>query len=226
MRLVLLPGLNGSSTLFEPLLAHLSPALEVQALELPSQGSQAPKALAGLLLSKLGNTPYVLLGESFSGPLAYQLALQQPPGLRGVIFTASFLSRPHPLLPLIKYLPLPRWLLEQNTLLNLFCLNGQTSAELTLILRKEIQRLPTLLLRARLHSLSQLQKPALQLELPALHLLAKQDRLVTRKAQTSLQTCCSQLTEIALDGPHFLLQSQPQACADAIERFITGLPTD
>ncbi|WP_394239062.1 alpha/beta fold hydrolase [Pseudomonas anguilliseptica] len=226
MRLVLLPGLNGSSTLFGPLLAHLHPALKVQALELSTEDSQAYKDLADRLLGRLGNTPYVLLGESYSGPLAYQLALYRPPGLRGVIFAASFLSRPHPLLPLLQHLPLPRWLLGQNTLLNLFCLNGQTSAELTLILRKEIQRLPTLLLRARLHSLSQLQKPALQLELPALHLLAKQDRLVTRKAQASLQTCCTQLTEIALDGPHFLLQSQPQASADAIERFITGLPAD
>ncbi|MFI8382966.1 alpha/beta fold hydrolase [Pseudomonas sp. NPDC079086] len=226
MRLVLLPGLNGSTTLFGPLLANLHPALEVLALELPTQGNQTHKYLADLLLCRLGNTPYVLLGESFSGPLAYQLALCQPPGLRGVIFAASFLSSPHPLLQLINYLPLPRWLLRQRTLLNLFCLSSQASSELTQLLDEEIQKLPARLLRARLHSLSQLQKPTMQLEFPALHLLAKQDRLVTRRAQTSLQTCGSQLTEIALDGPHFLLQTQPQACADAIERFITGLPTD
>jgi len=224
MRLVLLPGLNGSSTLFGPLLAQLHPALEVQALELPTQGNQAHKDLADLLLSKLGDTPYVLLGESFSGPLAYQLALRRPPGLRGVIFAASFLSRPHPLLPLAKHLPLPHWLLGQNTLLRLFCLNGQANAEVTQTLREEIKKLPQRLLRARLHSLDQLQNPGLSLELPALHLQANQDRLVTRKAQMSLQSCCTQLTQIRLNGPHFLLQTQPQACANAIQRFIAGLP--
>ncbi|HZX17506.1 MAG TPA: alpha/beta fold hydrolase [Pseudomonas sp.] len=226
MRLVLLPGLNGSNTLFGPLLAHLHPALEVQVLELPTEGSQAYKDLADLLLGRLGNAPYVLLGESYSGPLAYLLALHRPPGLRGVIFAASFLSLPHPLLPQLKYLPLPRWLLAQNTLLSLFCLNGQASTELTQLLREEIQKLPPRLLRARLYSLSQLQKPALQLELPTLHLLAKQDRLVTRRAQASLSACCTQLTEIVLAGPHFLLQTQPQACANTIQRFIAGLPAD
>ncbi|MGB4075194.1 alpha/beta fold hydrolase [Pseudomonas sp.] len=226
MRLVLLPGLNGSSTLFGPLLAHLHPALEVQVLELPIQGSQNPEQLADWLLGKLGKTPYVLLGESFSGPLAYQLALRQPAGLRGVIFAASFLSRPHPLLPLAKHLPLPRWLLKQKILLRLFCLNGQANAERVRALRDEIHKLPQSLLRARLNSLSQLHQPGLQLELPTLHLRANQDRLVTRQAQTSLQDCCTQLTQIALDGPHFILQAQPQACADAIQHFIAGLSAD
>lgn len=226
MRLVLLPGLNGSSTLFGPLLAYLHPALEVQVLELPAQGNQNPENLADRLFNELGNTPYVLLGESFSGPLTYQLALRQPPGLLGVIFAASFLSRPHPLLPLTKYLPLPRWVLKQKTLLRLFCLNGQASAELVQALRDEIQKLPQSLLRVRLHSLNQLQTPGLKLELPVLHLLANQDRLVTHQAQTNLQTCCTQLTQVALDGPHFLLQTQPQACANAIQHFIAELPVD
>ena len=225
-RLVLLPGLNGGSALFAPLLAHLRPALEVQTLDLPTQGSQNHEELADRLLGELGNTAFVLLGESFSGPLAYHLALRQPPGLRGVIFAASFLSKPHPLLALTRYLPLPRWLLRQSSLLRLFCVNGQASAELIQTLREEIQQLPQSLLRARLHSLNQLQSPKLKLELPALHLIAMQDRLVTRQAQINLRSYCKQLTEVTLDGPHFLLQAQPQACAQAIQRFIEGLPAD
>lgn len=226
LRLVLLPGLNGSSKLFAPLLAHLDSTLQVQTLCLPSQGSQDHEHLADRILGKLGDTAFVLLGESFSGPLAYHLALRQPSGLRGVIFAASFLSRPHPLLALTRYLPLPRWLLRQSSLLRLFCLNGQASAALIQTLREEIQQLPPSLLRARLQSLNQLPKPRLQLELPALHLLPKQDRLVTRQAQISLQTYCKQLNQVAVDGPHFLLQAQSQACAQAIQRFIEGLPAD
>ena len=226
MRLVLLPGLNGSCTLFEPLLAHLPPAMEVQALTLPAQGNQDPANLANRLLSALGNTPYVLLGESFSGPLTYQLALRQPSGLRGVIFVASFLSRPHPLLQLIPYLPLPTCLLRQHILLRLFCLNGQASVDVIQTVREEIKKLPQRLLRARLLSLDQLQEPLLQLQLPALHLVANRDRLVTRKAQVSLNKYCTQLTQIGVDGPHFLLQTRPQACAMAIQQFISALATE
>lgn len=225
-RLVLLPGLNGSSALFAPLLAHLNPALEVQTLDLPAEGSQNHEQLADRLLGELGNTAFVLLGESFSGPLAYHLALRQPPGLRGVIFAASFLNKPHPLLALSKYLPLPRWLLRQSSLLRLFCVNGQASATLLQALREEIQKLPQSLLRARLQSLNQLQKPRLQLELPVLHLLPMQDRLAMRQAQINLRSYCKLLTEVTLDGPHFLLQSQPQACAQAIQRFMAELPAD
>ncbi|MDX1369181.1 alpha/beta fold hydrolase [Pseudomonas sp.] len=224
-RLVLLPGLNGSSGLFAPLLEHLNPALDVQTLSLPDQGEQDFRSLADRLADQLGETPFVLLGESFSGPLAYRLALDNPTGLRGVIFAASFLRRPHPLLGLARRAPLPKWLLRQSCLLRLFCVGGPASAALIELLRQEINALPQALLRARMATLSQLHAPARRLELPALHLLPSQDRLVTHKASASLQAHCSQLQQVAIDGPHFLLQSQPRACARAIERFIATLET-
>lgn len=222
-RLVLLPGLNGSGTLFAPLLEHLSPALEVQTLSLPTQGKQDYQTLADCLKHQLGDRPFVLLGESFSGPLAYRLARKNPPGLQGVIFAASFLSQPHPLLALAKYLPLPKALLKHNSLVRLFCLDQSSNAALVELLQQEIEALPATLLRARLASLNDLRAPAGCISLPALHLLPSRDRLVTRRAATNLQKHCSQLQRVTIDGPHFLLQSQPQACARAVERFIETL---
>ena len=222
-RLVLLPGLNGSSALFAPLLGHLNPALEVWTLSLPAQGKQDYQTLAGCLKHQLGDRPFVLLGESFSGPLAYRLAQENPPGLRGVIFAASFLSQPHPLLALAKYLPLPKALLRQSSLLRLFCLDQSASAALIELLQQEIEALPPALLQARLASLNALHAPSGCISLPALQLLPSQDRLVTRRASTSLQTHCSQLQQVRIDGPHFLLQRQPQACARAIEGFVEML---
>ncbi len=224
-RLVLLPGLNGSSTLFAPLLAHLNPALEVQTLSLPPQGEQDYRTLADGVKNQLGDRPFVLLGESFSGPLAYRLARDNPPGLRGVIFAASFLSRPHPLLALANYLPLPKGLLKQSSLLRLFCLDKSASTALIKLLQLEIEALPPALLRARLASLNDLQAPTGCISLPALQLLPSRDRLVTRSASASLLAHCSQLQSVTIDGPHFLLQSQPLACARAIEGFIETMET-
>ena len=224
-RLVLLPGLNGSSTLFAPLLAYLNRGLEVQTLSLPPQGKQDYQTLADCLKSQLGERPFVLLGESFSGPLAYRLARDNQPGLRGVIFAASFLSRPHPLLVLAKYLPLPKRLLRQSSLLRLLCVDESASTALIELLQQEIEALPTAQLRARLASLNDLQAPTGRISLPALQLLPSRDRLVTGHASSNLQRHCSLLQQVIIDGPHFLLQSQPQACARAIEGFIEAMET-
>lgn len=222
MRLVLLPGLNGSDRLFAPLRPCLD-SLHIECCSIPEQGQQTYAALTEALLPKLGSSPYVLLGESFSGPLAYAIAQHQPPGLRGVILAASFLQRPHPLLALTPYLPLPRNLLRAGPLLRLFCVNGQASPELLELLRGEISQLPTALIRQRLLTLNQLQAPKQPLTLPVLHLHARQDRLITRKAAASVRQHCQDLRQIDIDGPHFLLQSQPQASAKAIRAFIEEL---
>lgn len=224
MRLLLLPGLNGSNRLFAPLLAQLT-GLQVAPLQLPQQGPQDSESLIVTLLPQLGDDSFVLLGESFSGHLAYALAQRQPPGLRGVIFAASFLRRPHPLLALSRCLPLPKRLLSHDLLLKLLCVGQQASPELLALLREEIRQLPDALLRARLHTLTRLQEPAQPLDLPALHLWPQQDRLVARHAAASLKRHCGDLRQIALDGPHFILQSRAQACAQAIKTFVAELAT-
>lgn len=127
MRLVLLPGLNGSSALFTPLLETLA-GTDCWPLSLPEQGPQDYPSLADALFEQLGTTPFVLLGESFSGPLAYQFALRQPTGLQGLIFAASFLSRPNPALALLAHLPMPQALATQPWLLRALCL-GITADE-------------------------------------------------------------------------------------------------
>lgn len=224
----MLPGLNGTSALFEPLLPHLGANLEVDCLALPDSGPQDHESLARRLAPHLQGIdgPFVLLGESFSAPLAYRLAQERPRGLRGLIFAAGFLGCPHPLLPLLplRRLPLPQRLLILPSLLKLFCLGRRADPALLDWLREEIQAIPSALLRARLISLSQPQEPLQPLELPALHLLPLQDRLVMPRAAARLGQHCRQLQQVAIAGPHFLLQRQPQACAQAIERFIAGLP--
>lgn len=223
----MLPGLNGTSALFAPLLPLLDDRLEVDCLALPDSGPQDHESLARQLAPRLQatETPFVLLGESFSAPLAYHLAQGRPRGLRGVIFAAGFLGCPHPLLPLLplRVLPLPLRLLTLSNLLKLSCLGSRADPALIEKLRQEIQAIPTALLRERLLSLSQLLEPLQPLELPALHLLPLQDRLVIPRAAARLGQHCRQLQQVAIAGPHFLLQRQPQACAQAIERFIAGL---
>ncbi|MFN3770232.1 alpha/beta fold hydrolase [Ectopseudomonas guguanensis] len=221
MRLVLLPGLNGSSALFAPLLETLA-GIDCWPLSLPEQGPQDYPSLADALMEQLGTAPFALLGESFSGPLAYQLALRQPTGLRGVIFAASFLSRPNPALTLLAHLPIPNALATQPWLLRTLCLGKTADAHMLQRVQKEIRRLDPRLLRTRLATLAGLQAPTQTLDLPCLHLWPQQDRLVADSTAERLSKACTDIRQVRLDGPHFILQTRPQACANAIVEFIQG----
>ncbi|MGE8359450.1 alpha/beta fold hydrolase [Pseudomonas sp.] len=222
MRLVLLPGLNGSSHLFRPLLDELD-GIPIEVLELPAEGPQDHDSLAATLHRQLGEEPFVLLGESFSGAIAYRIALQQPPGLRGVIFAASFLSRPSALLPLIQHLPIPRRLSTLSAALKIFCVGRDASDELLQQLKQEIRLIPDALLRARLQSLAELRAPQQRLALPALHLWPQQDRLVSHQVASQLAGPCSDLQQVRIEGPHFILQTQAAVCAHAIRGFMAEL---
>jgi pimeloyl-ACP methyl ester carboxylesterase len=222
MRLVLLPGLNGSSTLFTPLLAELGD-IDCQVLEMPEHGPQDYDALAQKIAERLHSTPFVLLGESFSGPIAYRLAMRKPPGLQGAIFAASFLAAPNAALPMLKRLPISLRLATQPWLLRAMCLGQKASDQILQLIQEEIRGLDRALIRARLHTLATLQAPLQHLDLPALHLWPLQDRLVAHKVARQLANAFSDIRQIRLDGPHFILQTQPKACARAIAEFMQRL---
>jgi pimeloyl-ACP methyl ester carboxylesterase len=221
MRLVLLPGLNGSSSLFAPLLAQLGD-LPCSVLELPHHGLQAHDNLANALDDQLGETPFVLLGESFSGRLAFRLALRRPSALKGLILAASFLQPPHPLLPLACRLPIPAKLPAPAWLLRWLCIEDAAPTVLQL-LQKEIHHLSPQLVRQRLQAMARLQSPLDSLSLPTLHLWPTRDRLVSHAAAASIGRHCRDLRVSRIEGSHFLLQGRPQACAQAIQQFITEL---
>lgn len=225
MRLVLLPGLNGSSHLFAPLLDELQD-IDCQALSLPDHGPQDYDSLADMLIQDLGNRPFMLLGESFSGPLAYRLALRNPEGLRGVIFAASFLSNPFAPLALLRHLPIPLALATRPWMLRTLCLGDGASDETLRLVQGEIRRLDRSLLRARLASLATLHAPQQRLALPALHLWPQQDRLVAPHSAKRLAEHCDDLRQVRLKGPHFILQTQAQACAAAIRTFMAEQAPD
>jgi pimeloyl-ACP methyl ester carboxylesterase len=215
MRLVLLPGLNGSSSLFAPLLAQLGD-LPCSVLELPHHGPQSHDNLAKALGDQLGETPFVLLGESFSGPLAFRLALRPPSAMKGLILAASFLSPPHPLLPLACRLPIPANLPAPAWLLRWLCIEDAAPAVLQL-LENEIRHLSPQLVRQRLQAMARLKSPQASLSLPT------RDRLVSHAAAASISVYCRDLRVSRIEGPHFLLQSRPRDCAQAIQQFVTEL---
>ncbi|HYM35931.1 MAG TPA: alpha/beta fold hydrolase, partial [Steroidobacteraceae bacterium] len=95
MKLVLLPGLDGTGVLFRPLLAALPSSIEPIVVSYPTHQPLSYDQLLPLVSKSLPAVePYILLGESFGGPLSLRIATMRPKNLRGLILCGSFVTCP------------------------------------------------------------------------------------------------------------------------------------
>ena len=90
-KLLLLPGMDGTGRLFAPFLEAIGPAVDVQVVRYPGNGSSGYEGLVELARAALPTDgDFFILGESFSGPVAISLAAAHPPGLMGLILCCTF----------------------------------------------------------------------------------------------------------------------------------------
>ncbi|NLR73859.1 alpha/beta fold hydrolase [Leeia aquatica] len=229
MVLVLLPGLDGSGLLFEPLLRALGGSLSVQVLAYPAQLAGDYDTLAAWVRTQLPDQAFVLLAESFSGPVALRIARQPPPGMQGLVLCATFVRSPRPLLryllPLLSRLPLQRVPLRWGR----FFLT--TPWRLPSVYWQRLQAAWSV--QPRAHILQRLRAISVEREgaapvpptLPILCLHPAADRLLPRKTTQCLRASLPQAIHVQIAGPHFLLQTCPEAAAVAIQHFLGQLPS-
>jgi len=223
--LILLPGLDGTGEFFKPLLESLGDALPVRVVRYPVDGGLDYRTCREIARAALPtDAPFVLLGESFSGPIAIELAAEAPPGLTGLILCVTFARNPRPRLsiirPLLPYLSfhgsktsvsLSRWLV----------LGRWITPRVRELHLKILSMVPPATLRARLLAVADCDvRDALgRVRVPILCLVAKHDRLIPRPAARVIQQVAPTTTLIELDSPHCLLQCVPDAAAEAITTF-------
>lgn len=227
MKLVLLPGMDGTGELFDPLLRRLEVATSV--VPLPQRGEQDYDTLSDHVLGQLPEGEFVLLAESFSGPLAARIVQRGPSTLRGVIFVATFLTTPAvasvkvaSLLPLKRLARLPL----ASLLIRHLLLGREVDRNLLAQFMSVLDRVPDGVIRARIKTVGELTAQPLHSALPALYIRALGDRLVVPDKVSEFAEAFCDLTLAELNGPHFILQSQPQACADLIIRFLHRLASN
>ena len=98
--LVLLPGLDGTGRLFDPLIRHLPEWIHPVVVSYPKDQSYGYQDLMKIVTRSLPeDTDFVILGESFSGPLSIMIARQRPKRLIGLILCATFVKNPFRFLP-------------------------------------------------------------------------------------------------------------------------------
>jgi pimeloyl-[acyl-carrier protein] methyl ester esterase len=89
LKLVLLPGTDGTGELFRPLIERLPREIECVPVRYPGDRWMSYLDLAGFVACQCpASGPFVLVAESFSTPLAIQIAATRPENLVGLVLCA------------------------------------------------------------------------------------------------------------------------------------------
>lgn len=222
-RLVLVPGLDGTGLLFAPFLqAWPGPTTVVSLPPDPTLGYEGLQLFLESVLP-VGES-YVLLGESFSGPLVLRIAEAPPPGLLGIVLCVTFARYPlgslgglARLLARPRLLSCtPRWFLRRRLL------GREESPELIALLQGALRNTSTEVIASRIRALTLVDAtPALRAcHLPLLLLSARADAVVPSRCTAHLLRHAAQAEWQEFPGPHLLLQTRPAAAAAAVLDFM------
>ncbi len=221
--IVLLPGMDGTGIMFAEFASAIEEKLRPIIVSYPENQPLGYSELEAYARAALPtDEPFILLGESFSGPVAIALAASKPAGLKGVILCCTFARNPVPWLSpfkvLIKRLPFSYRL---TSLIAPFLFGRFATSERRNTLRQALARVPVSTLHARLCAVLELDysERLREVEAPILHLRATEDRIVSKFASRHMQALAPSMTIIDLTGPHLLLQVMPSEAGKIVEDF-------
>jgi pimeloyl-ACP methyl ester carboxylesterase len=226
--LVLLPGMDGSRRLREDFVAALGPGIEPAIISYPADCALGYSEIESLARSILpADRPYVLLGESFSGPIAISIAASRPPGLVGLVLCCSYARNPHPAFGLFRWLlPLFPFKLAPIGLLSPLLMGRYASAPIRTALQSALADVPSATLRARAAAVLKVDVSSAlpEIRVPVLYLRATDDRLVARSCSDAIVRGAPQTLVVDVDAPHFMLGAAPADAAVAVKNFVHALP--
>lgn len=221
--LVLLPGMDGTGVFFLDFTAAMPPEFEPLVVKYPNDpklGYPELEALARAALPR--DHSFILLGESFSGPIAISIAASNPPGLRGLILCCTFARSPHPLLSFataaIRPFPaarVPAFIQHRN-------LFGRFDSPR---LRAQLAEVRSLVspntLKSRLEAVAHIDvsDELRRVTVPILYLRAQRDRVVSGASGDYIKKIRPDVEVAGLDAPHLLLQTVPREALSIIGNF-------
>jgi pimeloyl-ACP methyl ester carboxylesterase len=207
MQVLLLPGLDGTGSLFGPFVRALPSWCEPVVARYDRRQASYAALLDRLPLPR---GEFAIVAESFSGPLGVMLAARQA-SVRALLLVATFVRNPSPLTrfaPLTRVLPRP-----PATLLRALLTGGAPVTGLA----EAIATLPASTLAGRLEALRDCDvRDALRAtRVPTLLVRPGRDRLIPARAFAEVRACGVR-ERVVPGAPHLVLQTEPAACAEAL----------
>ena len=221
--LVLLPGMDGTGRLFADFIDALGPEFETRVVAYPADASLDYSKLETIARSFLPHDkPFVLLAESFSGPIGISISASKPPGLVGLVLCCSFARSPRPILslfwPLLQLLPFK---LFSTTAISKRLLGRYSTTHLQSQLEQTLALVSLDTIRTRIAEVAKIDVSTElgQICAPILYLRATRDCLVKRRSWENILKNASHAHLAEIEGPHLLLQAKPSEAAGIATQF-------
>jgi pimeloyl-[acyl-carrier protein] methyl ester esterase len=224
MKLILLPGLDGTGDLFDQFIACLPSEFSASVVSYPTHQKLNHEQLKKFVLQKLPKKePFALIAESFSGAIAVGIAAEAPNNLKALVLCASFVSNPVPaFLKIFNHkfwfgFSAPIWLLRIVT--------GLNDCE-DFVVQKLIESVRSVAPEVMSFRMDQILKLDVREELrrcnvPILLLRPTRDYFVSQKIGVGeIQTIKPDVRCVKINSSHFVLQHKPQESASAIVDFL------
>jgi pimeloyl-ACP methyl ester carboxylesterase len=227
MKLVLLPGLDGTGVLFRPLLTELPKDIDTIVVSYPTQETLSYDQLLPLAISSLPiSEPYLLLGESFGGPLSLRIAATRPTGLKGLILCGSFVTKPLSYIPkwfasLVRPLPFQLFPVAVKTRA---MLGMYETTEDHLLAKEAILQVAPHVFAHRVRELLRVNviEELKQCDVPILYMQGKRDRVVGPSNLRRIQSIRPNVRCVQIDSGHMILKKRPTESARAIAEFASN----
>ena len=223
--IILLPGLPGTEGLLQPFIQACPDDFSPRVLAYPTDEILSYEKLVDYVADDLpDDEPYLLLGESFSGPVALRIAQRRPDGLRGVVMVGSFVAPPVP--PILRFLP---WRLIFEIASPLYKLrkvlarSGRDAGTLEHI-RQEITKVKPAVLASRMIAILTVDAVAALKDcpVPILYIAGDHDPLVREGSVRQIKSTRPDVAVTTVNAPHWILQVAPREAWQAI----TGIAED
>ena len=221
--ILLLPGMDGTGELLEDLAGRLSPSRPVHIVSYPLDKPLRYDDLTAFATARAPKERFAILGESFSGPVAIEIAASQPQAA-GLILASSFAWHPAPslLAPFARLLDLrrmPAWIADAALL-------GATGTpELRARLHALLKKLPREIVQARAAAALRVDKRNRLREIacPVMCLHGRFDRVTGKRCLRQILLAQPRCQLRRFDAAHMLLETHPVEAARAIDKFCGGL---
>ena len=222
-----LPGMHGTSRLFDRLLKVLPDGLTPRVVSYPTDEVLGYDALMERI--ELPQEPFAIVAESYSGPMAIRIAARGPANLRAVVLVATFARSPWPMIPRWAATFVRPWLFKiplPQVGLRRALLGDDAPREQIVEVCEEQRRCRPEVLAARIrHVLSvDVRRELHGIKVPMLYLGGSRDRVVPLRAARELKSLRPDIEEFFIDSPHAVLQRRPTESAALIGWFLLGKP--
>lgn len=225
--LLLLPGLDGTGRLFGPFLRVLPDRFAPVVISYPADTPMSYNDTVAFVRRQIApGVQYIVLGESYSGPVALGLAAGYPSAVRAVILCSTFISPPYPLLlPWLSRLLPSSFVLHHmpQAAIRYFMCGEDAPDTFVNFLHETICTVSNAVLGRRVNNIMHLKdRPALaRCRAPLMYLHGARDHLVSTAKEREITQARPDTTVVSLPGPHMLLQRLPAESLAAIEQFLS-----